>query len=278
MLLAEIFNTDIISCDTRQFYREIRIGTIAPDKKMLDNIQHNFIGDLRIWNTYSAGDYQKDAFKKLNELFTRLPIILMVGGSGLYGKIIISGIDYLPFISKEVSRDFHIKITLQEELKKKNTIYFDSNNYYRFLRSSEIIIDSNRSFSSFHKMITTDHSFNISKIGLNLHREILNDKINQRVALIIKCGFLEEAQESYSSRSLNALLTIGYKDIFNYFDGKISFERAIEEIKKNTRRYAKRQFTWYKKEKKLQWFIAYKENEIIINVKKKLTSINLQIS
>lgn len=271
MLLAEIFNTDIISCDARQFYREIRIGTSSPEKHMLDNIQHNFIGHLRIWNTISAGDYQKDAFKKLNELFTRLPIILMVGGSGLYGKIIISGIDYLPFISKEVSRDCQIKMTRQVELKKKDTISFDSNNYHRFLRSREILIYSNRYFSSFHKKTTIDHSFNIYKIGLNLPRDLLYDKINKRVASMIKCGFLEEVQECYSSRSLNALQTIGYKDIFNYFDGKISFEKAIEEIKKNTRRYAKRQRTWYKKEKKLQWFIAYKENEILKIVKKKLT-------
>lgn len=278
MLLAEIFNTDIISCDARQFYREIRIGTSSPEKQMLDNIQHNFIGDLRIWNTISAGDYQKDAFKKLNELFTRLPIILMVGGSGLYGKIIISGIDYLPYIDKEVSRDFHIKMILQEELKKKETIYFDSNNYHRVLRSGEIRRFSNLSFSYFHKKITIDHYFNISQIGLNLPRDILNDKINKRVESMIKCGFLEESQECYSSRYLNALQTIGYKDIFNYFDGKISFEKALEVIKKNTRRYAKRQRIWYKKEKKLQWFFAYKENEILKDVKKKLTRISYKMS
>lgn len=278
MLLAEIFNTNIISCDARQFYREIRIGTSSPDKQMLDNIQHNFIGHLRIWNTISAGDYQKNAFKTLYELFTRLPIILMVGGSGLYGKIIISGIDYLPFISKEVSRDFHIKITLQEELKKKKTIYFDSNNYHRFLRSREVLKYSHLSFSSFHKNITIDHYFNLSQIVLNLPRSLLYGKINKRVESMIKCGFLEEIQECYSSRYLNALQTIGYKEIFNYFDGKISFEKAIEEIKINTRRYAKRQRTWYKKEKKLQWFLAYKDNEILKNLKRKLLSINNKMS
>lgn len=278
MLLAERFNTDIISCDARQFYREIRIGTSSPEREMLDNILHNFIGHLRIWNTISAGDYQKDAFKKLNELFTRLPIILMVGGSGLYGKIIISGIDYLPLISKEISRDFHIKKTLQEELKKKEPIYFDSNNYYRFLRSWEMLTFSNLSFSFFHKKITIDHYFNISQIGLNLPRDILYEKINKRVESMIKCGFLEESQECYSSRYLNALQTIGYKDFLNYFDGKISFEKAREGIKKNTRRYAKRQRIWYKKEKKLQWFFAYKNNEILKNVKNKLNSISYKMS
>lgn len=271
MLLAEIFNTDIISCDARQFYRELSIGSSFPDKQMLYQIQHNFIGHLSIWNSISAGYYQKDTFKILNELFTRLPIILMVGGSGLYGKIIIKGIDYLPFITKEVSRDFHIKITRKEELKKKDTIFFESKNFHRFLRSLDILSYSNRSFSSFHQKITIDLSFKIYQIVLNLHRDILYDKINKRVDNMIKCGFLEEVQECYSLRYLNALKTIGYKDFFNFFDGKISFEKAIEGVKKNTRNYAKRQLTWYKKEKKLQWFIAYKENDIIKYVKKKLT-------
>lgn len=287
MLLAEIFNTEIISCDARQFYRELRIGTSSPDKQMLDNIQHHFIGHLNVWNSYSAGDYQKDALKKLNELFTRLPIVLMVGGSGLYGKVITDGMDYLPFISKEVSIDLHMQlqknglITLQEELKKKDTIYFktvDRNNYHRILRSLEVLRSSNRSFSSFHKKTTINHSFQILKICLNLPRKVLYDSITQRVESMIKCGFLEEAQQCYPYRHLNALQTIGYKDIFNYFDGKISFDKAIEEIKKNTRRYAKRQLTWYKKEKKLQWFIAYHENEIVEYVKKKLASINDKMS
>lgn len=273
MLLAEIFNTEIISCDARQFYKELNIGTSSPDKQMLKNVQHHFIGNLTIWNCYSAGDYQKDAFKKLNELFTRLPIVLMVGGSGLYGKVITSGINYLPFLTKEVSRDLHIKsipFSLQEKL---NNIYFYRNNYHRFFRSLEIIIYSNRYFSSFHKKITINHSFHILKIGLNLPKNILYDKINQRVESMIKCGLLEEAQECYPYRHLNALQTIGYIEVFNYFYGKICFEKAIEEIKKNTRRYAKRQFTWYKKEKKIQWFFSCKKNEIIENIKEKISYI-----
>jgi len=269
LLLAERFNTDIISCDSRQFYRDIRVGTSSPDNLMLDNIQHNFIGHLTLWKSYSIGDYQKDAFKKLNELFTRLPIVLMVGGSGLYGKVITNGINYLPFITKEVSRDFPLKITLQEELKKK---------YHRFLREKEILRYSNRSISSFHQLITIDHYFHIFQFGLNFPRDILYDCINKRVESIMKCGFLEEAQECYSFRYLNPLQTIGYKDIFNFFDGKISFEKTIEEIKKNTRHYAKRQLTWYKKEKKLQWFIAYLANEIIQNVKKKIDYIIYKMS
>lgn len=236
---------------------------------MLGNIQHYFIGHLSIWNSYSAGDYQKDALKKLNELFIRLPIVLIVGGSGLYGKVITSGIDYLPFISKEVSRDLHIKnIPLPLEL-----IYLNRNNNHRFLRSLEIIIYSNRYFSSFHKKITINYSFHILKIGLNLPRFILYDKINQRVKFMIKYGLLEEAQECYPFRYLNALQTIGYIEIFNYFDGQICFDKAIEKIKKNTRRYAKRQLTWYKKEKKLLWFFSCKENEIIAYVKKNITNI-----
>lgn len=273
MLLAEIFNTNIISCDARQFYREIRIGTFCPDKQMLVSIQHYFIGHLNIWKTYSAGDYQKDALKKLNELFTRLPIVFMVGGSGLYGKVFISGIDYLPFISKEKSRDLHIKMILQKELKKKDPILFENNNYHRFFRSLEIIRYSNRSFSSFHKKITIYHSFHLFHIGLHIPKYILYDNINKRVESMIKCGFIEEAQECYPYGNLNALKTIGYKHINNFFDGKINFEKVIEEIKKNTKHYAKKQSTWYKKEKILQWFITYNENEIIQNVKKKLTYI-----
>ncbi|AGC66852.1 tRNA delta(2)-isopentenylpyrophosphate transferase [Candidatus Uzinura diaspidicola str. ASNER] len=245
MLLAEIFNTEILSCDARQFYREISIGTAAPNRQILDNIQHHFIGHLTIWSRYSVGDYQKDAFKKLNELFTRLPIVLIVGGSGLYGKVITSGIDYLPFISKEESRDLHIKISFQEDLKKK---FFEPSNYHRFLRSLEVLKYSNRYFSSYHN-ITKNHYFYLMKIGLNFSRDDLYDRINHRIESMLKFGFLEEAQECYYYRNLNALQTIAYNDIFNYFDGKISIEKAIEEIKKNTRRYAKRQVTWYKKKK-----------------------------
>jgi tRNA dimethylallyltransferase len=226
---------------------------------MLCNIQHYFIGHLTIWTSYSAGDYQKDAFKKLNELFIRIPIILIVGGSGLYGKVIFSGINNPSFISTNISNNLHTKITLQKELKKKYHIYFDRNNYHRFLCSL--------------KFITINHSFHIFKIGLILPRKILFDKINQRVEFMIKYGFLEEAQECYAYKNLNALQTIGYIDIFNYFNGKISFDKIIEEIKKNTRHYAKRQITWYKKERKFKWFSSFKENEIIKYVKKKINYI-----
>lgn len=274
MLLAEIFNTAILSFDARQFYRELCIGTASPDKQILDKIQHYFIGHLTIWKRYSVGDYQKDALKKLNELFTRLPIVLMVGGSGLYGKVVSSGINYLPFISKENSRDLYRKNSFQEELKKN----VEPNNYHRFLRSLEVKICSNRAFSSYHKKITINHYFYLMKIGLNLSKCVLYDRINHRIKSMMKFGFLEEAQECYYYRHLNALQTIAYQDIFNYFDGKISFEKAIDKIKKNTRRYAKRQLTWYKKEKKVQWFFSYKENEIIENVKKKLATIVYKMS
>lgn len=257
MLLAEIFNTEIISCDARQFYRELRIGTSSPDKQILYNIQHHFIGNLSIWNNYSAVDYKMYAFKKLNELFTRLPMVLIVGGSGLYEKVITYGIDYIQFLTKEVSRDLHIKISLQEKLKKKKN--------YNYLSSLE-----------YKKKITIDHYFHILKIGLNLPRETLYYCINQRVEYMIKCGLLEEAQMCYPYRHLNSLQTIGYKDIYNYFDGEISFDKAMEEIKKNTRRYAKRQLTWYKKVKKIQWFITYNENEIIDYIKKKIAYIKRQ--
>lgn len=228
---------------------------------MLGNIQHFFIGHLTVWASYSAGDYQKDAFKKLNELFPRLPIILMVGGSGLYGKVIISGINYISFFSKKISNNFYIKILLQEE-KKINHIYFERKNYHRFI--SEII--------------TMNYFISILKIGLNLPRKNLFFKINKRVEFMIKNGFLEEAQEYYHYKNLNALQTIGYIDIFNYFDGKISFNKTIKEIKKNTRRYAKRQITWYKKERKLKWFFSLQENVIIENIKKKINFIKDKMS
>lgn len=240
---------------------------------MLVNIQHYFTGHLCIWTTYSIGDYQKDVFKKVHELFIRLPIVFMVGGSGLYGKVIINGIDYLPFIYKEISRDLRIKMILQEELKKINIILFENNNYNRLFRSLEIIKYSNRSFSSFHKKTIIYYYFHLFHIGLYVPKYILYDSINKRVELMIKCGFMEEAQECYSYSYLNALKTIGYKEIIHFFDGKITFEKVIEEIKKNTKRYAKRQRTWYRKEKELQWFIACNENEIIQNVKKKIAYI-----
>lgn len=240
---------------------------------MITSIQHYFIGYLSIWNTYSAGNYQKDVFKKLNELFTRLPIVFIVGGSGLYGKVIISGIDYLPFFSKEISKNLHIKMILQEELKKIDPILYEKNNYYRFFRLIEIIRYSNRSFSSFHKKITIYHHFHFFHLGLNVPKYVLYDSINNRVESMMKYGFIEEAQECYPYWFLNALKTIGYKDIINFFDSKISFKKVMKEIKKNTKRYAKRQRTWYKKEKILQWFITYNENELIKSMKKKIAYI-----
>lgn len=272
IILAQRLNTEIISCDSRQFYREMKIGTASPSLEELSLVSHHFINNLSIDQEYSVGDFEKDALKKISELFDKYNQLIMVGGSGLYEKAVNEGLDYFPDIDpnirKELIKEFQEKGLdyLQDELKKNDPEYYaevDCSNPTRMIRALEIFRGTGRPYSSFRNNLLRKRNFSTVKIGLTAPREIMYDKINKRVDLMIENGLLEEVISLKNYRHKNALQTVGYKELFEYLDGNISLEFAIEEIKKNSRRYAKRQLTWYRKDESVHWFNYLNTDEII---------------
>ena len=261
--LAKHFKANIISCDSRQFYKEMTIGTAVPETDELSAVKHHFIQNRSIFDDYNVGEFERDALSKLGELFKENPIQIMVGGSGLYVDAVLKGLDYFPEVDPEIrdklNQELETKglLYLQEKLKKLdletyNTIEIE--NHKRVTRALEVCIGSGTPYSTFKNKTKAPRNFNIIKIGLNADREIIYSRINQRVDIMIKNGLIEEASELYQHKKLNALQTVGYRELFSYFDKKISKEFAISEIKKNTRRFAKRQLTWFKKDENTLWF------------------------
>lgn len=261
--LAQYFNCDIISCDSRQFYKETTIGTAVPDSDELSAAPHHFIQNRSIFDDYSVGQFEKDALAKLEELFHKNTIQIMVGGSGLYVDAVLKGLDYFPDVDPDIRRKLTTELEekginfLQQKLKELdpesfNTIAID--NPHRLIRALEICIGSGNTYSSYKSKPKTPRNFNSIKIGLTADREIMYDRINRRVDIMMANGLLEEAKEVYPHKHLNALQTVGYRELFDYFDGNFTKEFAISEIKKNTRRFAKRQGTWFRKDKEILWF------------------------
>lgn len=261
--LAKHFKADIISCDSRQFYKEMTIGTAVPDNDELSAAKHHFIQNRSIFDDYNVGEFERDTLSKLDELFKENPIQIMVGGSGLYVDAVLKGLDYFPEVDSKI-RDKLIQELetkgleyLQKKLKELdletyNTITID--NPKRVMRALEVCIGSGIPYSTFKNKTKAPRNFHSIKIGLNADREIIYSRINQRVDIMIKNGLIEEASELYQHKKLNALQTVGYRELFSYFDKKFTKEFAISEIKKNTRRFAKRQLTWFKKDEKTLWF------------------------
>lgn len=254
--LAKKLNTEIISCDSRQFYKELKIGTAPPSQEELSEVKHHFIQNKSINEIYTVGDFEKEAINKINALFNSYDKLIMVGGSGLYADAIMFGLDKFPKIPKQI-RDHvnlfyktHGLIALQELLLEKDPKYYtriDKNNYVRLIRALEVCIYSGKPYSSFLGKIKGNRKF-ISKMAIiDLPREKLYERINKRVDLMIRMGLEKEVKNLFNYRKYPALNTVGYKEFFPFFEGKIKFEEAINEIKKNTRRYAKRQITWLKK-------------------------------
>lgn len=271
--VAQYFQTDIISCDSRQFYKEMRIGTASPTDKELNAATHHFIGHLSIADNYSVGDFEKDALQKCNDLFLakKNPLVL-VGGSGLYEKALTEGLDEFPTIDPKIRMELNQELNenglekLQQELSEVDPDYFqtmDQQNPVRVIRALEIYRGSGKTFSSFRQKKSTPRNFKIIRIGLELPREELYQRINLRVDKMIESGLIKEAESLYEFRQLNSLQTVGYRELFDHFEKKYSLDFAIEEIKKNSRRYAKRQMTWYRKDKNIQWFSPYDKDEII---------------
>jgi len=261
--LALHFGTEIISCDSRQFFKEMSIGTAVPSSEELAQVKHHFIQHKSIFDTYSVGDFERDAITLLKELFKQHNVVIMVGGSGLYADTVVYGLDDFPEVSPEIRNELNELyqkqgITyLQTRLKDLDPIQYtqmDVQNPQRMMRALEVCIASGKPYSSFLNKKETLRDFTNITIGLTAEREVVYNRINERVELMLENGLLIEAQTLFPHKKLNALQTVGYRELFNFFEGKTSLDFAIEEIKKNTRRFAKRQYTWFHKNKDINWF------------------------
>lgn len=267
--LAQQFQCEIISCDSRQFFKEMRIGTAVPSNEELAAALHHFIQNKSIFENYSVGDFEKEAIAQLNELFKTNDFAILVGGSGLYVDAILKGFDSFPDIEASVREEVNAKYELQgisylqEQLAILDSNYFEKislenpqtlQNPQRMMRFVEVCIGTGKPYSSFLNQAKNNRDFTPIIIGLEAERSVMYDRINKRVDIMINEGLLAEAELLYPHKELNALQTVGYRELFRYFDGDDSLEFAIEEIKKNTRRFSKRQLTWFKRTENTQWF------------------------
>lgn len=261
--IAKHFSAPIISCDSRQFYKEIKIGTAVPSEEEQRAAKHYFIQNRSIFENYNVGQFEKDALKKLEELFRTHPVVVMVGGSGLYVDAVLKGLDYFPDIEPEVRKnlnnDFITKGLpyLQKKLKELDIETYNSialENPHRVIRALEVCIGSGKTYASFKNKPKPPRTFNSIKIGLQADRTQIYDRINRRVDLMMESGLLDEAKKVFPYKEKNALQTVGYRELFRYLEGMFSFDFAVEEIKKNTRRFAKRQMTWFQKDLETHWF------------------------
>ena len=270
--LAKHYKTEIVSADSRQFFEELRIGTAVPSKEELATVKHHFIQHKSIFKSYSVGHFEKEVIAQLSNLFNKHDCVIMVGGSGLYVDAVTKGLDEFPVVDPAIREELNKKlkesgiVELQTQLKLLDEIQYakiDIENPHRLIRALEICIGSGQPYSSFLNKRKIKRPFKTITIGLKADRQVIYDRINQRVDLMIEAGLLEEARKLHPHRTLNALQTVGYKELFNYFDGEWDLDFAISEIKKNTRRFAKRQLTWYRKNEKIIWF-DYNEDNVNI--------------
>ncbi|MEN8927953.1 MAG: tRNA (adenosine(37)-N6)-dimethylallyltransferase MiaA [Flavobacteriales bacterium] len=260
--LAKKYKTEIISADSRQFFKEMSIGTAKPTEEEMAGIPHHFVDFLPVDEFYTAGKFENDVIAKLDELFETHDTVVMTGGSGLYVNAVWSGIDEMP-------GDAEVRATLNEELKEHGLRFLqqklkkldydhyramDKRNPQRVIRAIEVCLVSGKKYSDLRYKKPKERSFNIVKIGLKADRELMYDRINQRVDIMVENGLVEEVKSLLPKRELNSLNTVGYKELFSHFDGDTTLEFAIEKIKQNTRNFAKRQLTWFKKDEETKWF------------------------
>lgn len=278
--LAQHFGCEIISCDSRQFFKEMNIGTAVPNKEELAGAPHHFIQNKSIFENYSVGDFETEALLKLDELFDKNSIQIMVGGSGLYVDAVLKGFDEFPEINTEIREEINKKYDelgiefLQENLKILDPDYYTKiekenpqtlQNPQRMKRFVEVCIGSGKPYSSFIGKRKNQRNFTPIVIGLEADREIMYQRINKRVDIMMAEGLLEEAKTLYPNKELNALQTVGYRELFDFFDDKITLGEAMEQIKTNTRRFAKRQMTWFKRTENTNWFDFKTDSNQIIN-------------
>ena len=285
--LAQHFNCDIISCDSRQFFKEMKIGTAVPSDEELASATHHFIQNKSIFDNYSVGDFEKEAIEKLDELFLKNNVQIMVGGSGLYVDAVLKGFDDFPDIDEEVRTKINADFEqfgidyLQQKLKELDADYFQKlstenpqtlQNPQRMKRFVEVCLGTGKPYSSFIGQKKNQRNFTPIIIGLEAEREMMYNRINQRVDIMMNEGLLKEAENLFPNKNLNALQTVGYRELFDFFEEKTSLEFAVEQIKMNTRRFAKRQITWFKRTENTIWF------DYLIDRKEIINSIELTIN
>lgn len=273
ILLAKHFKSDIISCDSRQFFKEMKIGTAVPEETELAAATHHFIQNKSIFEAYNVGQFERDALKKLAALFQENSVQIMVGGSGLYVDAVLNGLDAFPRVAPSIREKLNLELeskgleSLQNRLKEMDIETYKNiaiDNPQRVIRALEVCIGSGTPYSTFKNKPKTPRNFTSIKIGLEAERPSIYDRINLRVDRMLENGLLEEAKALHEYKQLNALQTVGYRELFSFFEGEVTQEFAVSEIKKNTRRFAKRQLTWFKRDKETLWFDSLTDIEKII--------------
>lgn len=273
--LAQQFHTEIISADSRQFFKEMQIGTAAPNEEELAAAKHHFIHHKSITDNYNVGAFEKDALQCLETLLKTKDVVIMVGGSGLYIDAVTKGLDDFPevdsFIRETLNSDLESKglAYLQEQLKTLDSVSYNTiaiDNPHRVIRALEICIGTGKPYSSFLNKDKSKRDFKTITIGLTADRAIIYNRINQRVDMMMDAGLLKEVENLLPHQHLNALNTVGYKELFNYLNGDWTLDFAVSEIKKNSRRYAKRQLTWFKKDDSILWFDYLTDINSIIKI------------
>ncbi len=269
--IAKHYGIPIINADSRQIYRELRIGTATPTEEQLRSVKHYFVGSISIDDYYNASMYEQDVLALLNQ-FKQSPIQLLTGGSMMYIDAVCNGIDDIPTVREDIREEMKRRYAeegleaLCADLKRLDPEHYavvDKQNHRRVIHALEICYQTGTTYTSFRKQEKKQRPFQIVKIGLNRDREELYQRINQRVDQMMEDGLLDEVRSLQDKRSNNALNTVGYKEMFTYLDGTWSLEEAIERMKGNTRRYARKQLTWFKRDEEMRWFHPQQQEEIL---------------
>ena len=270
--LAKHYGIPVINADSRQIYKELKIGTASPTEEQLKQVRHYFVGSKSINEYYNASMYEQEVMQLLESLFTTSPVQMLSGGSMMYIDAVCNGIDDIPTIREDIRTEMKRRYqeegleALCEDLKKLDPEHYetvDRQNYRRVIHALEICYQTGKTYTSFRKQTKKERPFKIVKIGLNRNREELYKRINQRVDNMMAQGLLDEARAMAPYREVNALNTVGYKELFDYMDGRWPLEEAVERIKGNTRRYARKQLTWYKRDENIGWFHPEQQQEIL---------------
>jgi len=281
--LAKYYNSEIISCDSRQIYKEMRIGTAVPDQKTLESIPHHFIQSHSVNDYFNASKFEIEVLEQLELLFQRMDIVLMTGGSMMYIDAICKGIDYLPEVDGELRQSLMKRMetegieSLRNELRHYDPVYYsevDLRNPKRILHALEICLMTGSPYSTFRTNKLKERPFKIIKLGLNCERGILYNRINQRVDKMFDDGLEQEALSLLPYRHLNALNTVGYRELFDYFDGKMTLDETKVRIKANSRKYARKQLTWFRHDSEITWFKPNMADEIIAFADQQIREIN----
>jgi tRNA dimethylallyltransferase len=280
--VAQHFKTEIVSADSRQIFKELCIGTAVPAKNELNAVKHHLIQNISISENYNASRYENDALEQINELFKKHDLVLLVGGSMMYIDAVCKGIDIMPDADPEIRKSLKTQLekegieSLRFQLKKLDPEYYskvDLKNPNRIIHALEITLMTGKPYSGFRTNKIKQRPFNIIKTGLNCERDLLHQRINSRVDQMIKDGLVNEARSVYSLKHLNSLNTVGYKELFDYFDNKTSLDKAIELIKRNSRRYARKQLTWFRRDGEVTWFNPENTDEIIDFIRTQISAI-----